>query len=615
MGAGVVQLKGIPAWHHRVLVAAFRDGVPVGMSALRADIGNAVSIHLGSGTVTAEVPADGASPAIDTVRIERLYQGTELADFAFGPLAHHLEFRLHRMGSGLSRDNLLAYAWYSVVGAEDGPHFYLDAGELKNLGDLGAPEILTLVVEGPVSTQGWATYDCWVKGLGEGRTLITGSGRFDLWLPGPCQAVDGEVRIGDWPSLSFQWLDTHDRQIKVRMRRAGVIRGLVHGPGGRRLGKVSVSATWQYPLELDELVDVDDAAELEELIEKYPLFLDPNQKLDGPFTHFEHRTSAGTTADGSFSLSVPFNGEYLVAATHDDYYAPSVDVALDSGLVTIEMQEAASLVGVVRNTRGQPVEARLHWSPVGQDTEQEPSGWTDADADGVFRFPTLPPGRTEVTEVAADGTFFFENMSPGIVKLAANTESHASRTVELVIEPTDTVRQVTLELFAKSGRITGRIESAVSLAGADVFASTGLNHASAPISASGEFHLSDLPVGTWSLDINHWGLANGQDAYVDVATVDIPREGVFRYVLVDLTTQPTLTLSGGPPGERVTGAGGVKLDENGGGVLRVPRAGTYQLVWRSGNVFFYKKVTIEGGTTVNLADPPDRTEPVPRFQC
>ncbi len=681
-GVGVVQIRGIPAWRGRVLVAAFSDGVPVGMSALRADIGDAVSIHVGSGAVTAELPADDAFTVIDTVRVERLHEGTELADFAFGDLTQRLDFRLQPTGSGLSRDDLLAYAWYSVVGADDSPHFYLDAGELKHLGDLEAPSLLTVEVDGPELAPGWATYYCWnreFESTRQGRTLIAGSGTSTLWLPGHCHSVDGEVTIPDWPMVSFRWAHPQDRRIPIRMRRAGAIRGSVYGPEGSRLADVALSAHWQYP---QELLEADDEAEVEPLIEKYPIFLDQEQIKDGPWTHVYQGASARTGADGSFVLYVPFNGEYFVEATHDGYYAPTVAVALDSGPVEIEMQEAASLMGVVRNKRGQPVEAGLRWNQVGQDTENEPSAWTDTNADGLFRFSALPPGRTEVTvsvlggeperveydlepglnevairlenplvriegvvvgpsdgivdevervevrppyycpvggpsaEVAGDGTFFFENMSPGVVRLFADTESHASRTVELVIEPTDTVRQVMLELFEKSGRIAGRIESPVSLDGAYVTASTGLSYASpAPISAEGEFHLSDLPPGTWLLEISHWGPEHGQDTYADVATVDIAHEGSFRYVEVDLTTLPTLTFVGGPPGERVNGAGSVKLDASGGGVLRVPGAGSYELVWRNGDYFFYTQVSVEDDTTLNLADPPDRKEPVPRIQC
>ena len=680
-GDRVVQLRGIPAWRGRVLVAAFRDGVPAGMSDLRADAGDAVSVHIGSGAVTAKLPVQDLSPAIDTVRIERFYGGGDLADFALGPLARRLDFRLHRTSSGLSREDLPAYAWYSVVGAEDGPHFYLDAGELKNLGDLKAPNLLSLVVAGPESAQGWATYACWNSQLGstlQGRTLTTGSGRFPLWLPGACQSVDGQLTVPDWPVVSFRWNDSEDRQIRIRMRRAGAIRGWVRGPKGSRLANVALSATWQYPVELEE---ADDEAEIGPLIEKYPIFLDREQSHAGPFTYLEPRASTRTGATGRFVLYVPFNGEYVVEATHDGHYAPTVTVALDSGPVEIEMREAASLVGEVRNARGQPVEAGLHWTQVGQDTEHEPSAWTHTDEDGAFSFPALPPGRTEVTvsvpggeperveydlesgpneveirlenplvriegvvvgpsddivddvervearppyycpsggpsaKVGADGRFFFENVSPGVVKLFAETESHASGTVELMIEPTDTVRQVKLDLLGKSGRITGRIESSVSLANARITAYTGLHYASAPISASGEFDLPDLAVGTWSLGIDNWGLTHGQDAYTEVAAVEISHEGSFRYVEVDLTTLPTLTLVGGPPGERVNGAGSVKLDANGSGVLRVPRAGAYELVWKVGHYFFFKKVTVEGDTTFSLADPPDRREPVPRFQC
>ncbi len=678
-GAGIVQLRGIPDWSHRVLVAAFSRGVPFGMSAFRLDAGDAVAIHAGSGSVTAAPPADDAFSAIDTVRIERLYEGTELADFAFGPLSERLEFKLRRTDSGLARDDLLAYAWYSVVGAEDSPHFYLDAGERKNLGDLAVPNLLMLVIEGLAPTQGWATYYCRGKERDrEGRTLITGSGTFGLWLPRSCEGADGDVRVPDWPTLSFRWRDTDDRLIKIRMRRAGVIRGSVRVPNGRPLANVAVSATWLYPLELEEAAD---PADLEELIEKYPIFLNPDQQRDhGAFTHLEDDVTAYTAADGSFFLYVPFNGEYRVEATRADYYAPSTTVALDSGPVEIEMRTAASLVGVIRNARGQPVEASLQWKQSGHDAGE--AAWTYANAQGAFSF-IAPPGRTEVTvsvaggepevreydlepgpneveirlvnplvriegvvvapsddivakvewvraqpdrlyycpsvglsaEVAVDGRFFFENMSPGVVKLMAETDSHASRTVELVIEPTDTVRQVTLELLGKSGRITGRIESPVSLAGAKISASAGLNYSHAPISASGEFDLSGLPVGDWSLSIYHYGPAQGQDTYLDVAAVDLPYEGDFRHIRVDLTALPTLTLHGGPHGGRVNGAGGVKLDANGEGILRVPKAGIYQLNWNVGDHTFYKKVTIDGDATLDLADPPDRTERMPRYQC
>lgn len=654
-GFGVVQLPGIPVSRGRVLVAAFRGGVPVGMSPLDAGVGDEVSVHVGSGAVTAKLPARDGSAPIDTVRIERLHEGTELADFSFGPFARRLDFRLRPTSSVLSRDDLLAYAWYSVVGAEDGLSFYLDAGERKNLGDMAAPNVLTLVVSGPELTQGWARYSCrddspdfeWQYR----RRLITGTGRFPLWLPQACVFVTGAL-VGDgWLSRGFTWSNGDPRELEIAMRRGLAIRGSVtlrgEGPASGATVKVSHRRS----------------------------------ALIGDWPGYSLDTSGPT---GDFEVRVPVEGGYVVEATLDGYYAPNVAATTGQSTVEVEMYEAARLQGVVRNARQEPVEEMVTWRQAGtRNAESVQTFWqfTSTNAEGAFSFAALPPGRTEITvnvrgaerelfeyelkpganeveirlenpliriegvvvgppdavadvewilanpdpaytrplsrlraELAADGTFFFENMSPAAVQLAATTESHASRPIELLLAPTDTIRQVTLELFKASGRIRGRIESPTSVAGARVYASAGLYLTSAKLSATGEFELSDLAVGSWSLSLSQAGLSQGQFLYPEIATVEIPREGTFRYVEVDLTALPALSLSGGPPGETVYGAGNVKLDEDGNGVLRVPRAGAYEVFWQVGGHYHYRDVSVEGDAHLDLAEPPDRKEPVPRVQ-
>lgn len=654
-GVGAVQLPGIPVSRSRVLVAAFRGGVPVGMSALDADAGDEVSLHFRSGAVTAELPAQDGSPPVDTVRIERLRDGTELADFSFGPFPRSLDFRLRPTGPLLSRDGLPARAWYSVTGAEDNPSFYLDAGEQKSLGDLTAPNLLTLVVSGPESTQGWVTYSCRDDSRDSewqwGRSLISAAERSPLWLPQNCVRVLGRVFVDGWLNQRFRWSDGDPRRFEVVMRRGLAFRGSVVLRGE---GPVSGATVTVH-----------------------------DRRSIGDWGGYSLDTSGPA---GEFEVRVPVEGDYVVEATLDGYYAPNVAASTGQTAVEIEMSKAARLQGVVRNSRLEPVEGRVSWRYAGTrsaESVQTRGQSTSTNAAGAFSFAALPPGRTEITvsvlgadpelveydlvpgnndveirlenplvriegvvvgppdtvadadrviavpdpaytrppswlraELAADGTFFFENMSPGTVELAATTRSHASRPVELVIAPTDTVRHVRLELLEASGRISGRIESTASLAGARVGATAGIYHStSADLSASGEFELSDLAVGAWSLSLHHAGLSQGQVFYSDLATVEIQREGSSRFIVVDLTALPVLTLSGGPPGETVyaPGNGNVKLDQNGNGILRLPRAGAHELFWKVEDHYFYQDVTVEEDTHLDLTEPPARREPVPLF--
>lgn len=502
-GVGVVQLPGIPVSRGRVLVAAFRGGVPVGMSALDADAGDEVSLHLHSGAVTAELPAQDGSPPVDTVRIERLRDGTELADFSLGPFTRSLDFRLRPAGPLLSRDDLPAYAWYSVTGAEDNPSFYLDAGEKKSLGDLTAPNV----------------------------AVTTG------------QAA-----------------------VEIEMYEAARLQGVVRTPKGE---PVDGMVTWRYA-----------GTRSAESVQ-----------TRGQFT--------STNAAGAFGFAALPPGRTEITVSVPGAVPEVVEYDLVPGSNEVEIRFESPLVRIEGVVVGPPDAI--------------------ADVDRVIAVPdpayTRPPTWLRA-ELAADGTFFFENMSPGTVELAATTRTHASRPVELVIAPTDTVRHVRLELLKASGRITGRIESTASLAGAHVVAIAGTYYStSADLSASGEFELSYLAVGTWSLSLHHAGLSQGQVFYSDLATVEIPREGSFRYVVVDLTALPVLTLSGGPPGETVhaSGDGNVKLDHNGNGILRLPRAGAHELFWKVEDHYFYQDVTVEGETHLDLTEPPARREPVPLF--
>lgn len=709
-GPGVVELRGIPDWNRRVLVAVFRGGVPFGISVVLLDVHDAVAIHTGSGAVVAAPPDPNAIPVIDTVRVERLYEGTVLADFALGRLSERLEFKLKRAEPGLARDDLLAYAWYSVVDAADGPEFFLDAGERKRLGNLAAPNLLTLAVEGLPPTQalehGWATFGCWGERERQSQTLVTSSGDVRLRLPEFCQGGRGRVRVRSWPTMSFGWQAGDNRPIAVRMGRAGVIGGTVRGADGRPLAGASVRAHWLLPAELRELraverqlrnVPRDDAertgkpAVREELLERYPVYLDPDRRRGRHSARFDDPTFASTAEAGRFALFVPYHGEYRLETTRAGHYAPSATVALGAGPVEIEMRKAVLLSGRIRNAREQPVGASVRWNPY---TGEPPSGWTSTDASGAFRFPALPPGRGEVTvhvsggvpetrefdlrtghneieirlenplvriegivigpstevvaevervratpdppyyrpalglsaEVAADGTFFLENLSPGRVRLTAVTGSYAALPVEVVIEPTDTVRRTRLELLAKSGRITGRVKSEVSLHGALISAYGEVQYAYAEISASGEFDLTNLAVGVWSLGIyrgaggtafagNFGPLERLQEHYAGLASVELG-EGDVRSVEIDLTALPSVALHGGPPEVAVRDEAGnaVVLDANGAGLLRVPGPGIHELRWTIGDRTFYREVTISGSAVLDLGDPPDRSEPVPFVQ-
>jgi len=150
--------------------------------------------------------------------------------------------------------------------------------------------------------------------------------------------------------------------------------------------------------------------------------------------------------------------------------------------------------------------------------------------DGFFAFPALPPGTWKFHAVAGD------------------PPHPVSETVKVVLEASETVRRMAIEVGAGRSSISGRVSTTVGfrLWEPRVWAiGKGDNRAVwTDVAPDGTFAVDRLPPGVWSLSV--FDDAGGfTERYEDLATVHIRENGETHNADLDVASAPYLLLIGG----------------------------------------------------------------------
>jgi hypothetical protein len=316
---------------------------------------------------------------------------------------------------------------------------------------------------------------------------------------------------------------------------------------------------------------------------------------------------ATSDADGQFEIAGLTAGSYTVTASHSEWSeaTESVDLKEAVASVDLKMTTGAAVGGMVVGAGQRPVGgASVALSAGGGGGRM---GFDDSN---------------QSTTTDSGGRFRFERLSAGRYSLTASLRNESSTSVEVVVQPNDPGRDVTLSLGAGAnlkGLVMGLPEAersgvSVSANGSeDFFATTRTG-------ADGAFEFSGVPSGPINLSARTGDFVSGSrsaSAQVVVAegqldaTAEIVFESGFRLdghvTRAGKPVTDALVNAFPEGGGRNQGASG-RTDEAGAFVLEGLQVGTYNVSAMSmtGGGSIRKTVTVSGDTTVDLEAPPAR---------
>ncbi len=208
----------------------------------------------------------------------------------------------------------------------------------------------------------------------------------------------------------------------------------------------------------------------------------------------ERLAAAFASEDGRFEVEGLFEGPWHLEARADGWLSPPDDMTFDYPVpvegLTVVLERAARVAGIVRNAAGVPVaKSDVVLTGAGADSERSPV---------TGRGLPVAEKRT-----SGDGAFVLQNVRSGVYELRADHEAHApSETIALELMPGDTIDDLELRLAA-GGAITGEVydEAGAPDAGRRINCDSNLagDSGSAVTDAAGGFEIGPLAAGPYSV--------------------------------------------------------------------------------------------------------------------
>lgn len=249
-------------------------------------------------------------------------------------------------------------------------------------------------------------------------------------------------------------------------------------------------------------------------------------------------SSARTGADGSFRLTVPggARGVWIETAAAGHFAAQRSSIPKISGPVTLTLDPASALSGIVVDSAGRPVAGALVQPLPRPRRSLAGEGTVSTRSDGRFRLTGLVP----------QGTYRLEVTGPGIVRASATARTVAPG------KPSPEIRIVLPEGRTVFGRIED--EAGHPVAGAPVLMSLQvatwpdgiLEPAEAVSDAAGRFEIRSLSPGSYSLHAMRDGFSSAHQTVevpvgpgeTDLGTVKLPAGAVVEGRVTDTRGAP-----------------------------------------------------------------------------